>query len=314
MQALKYNCDLFSRTAESNSISAAKRHDRSDALIEQTCENILASVERLAQKWEKANSQRVATPQLAQEPSHVVVEDAILKSFLYPTIEHRRERIAQAHARTFQWIFQDPKLHKKPWPDFTSWLRSQNEIYWINGKAASGKSTLMKHLSAQPEIQRHLSVWADKLPLVCAHFFFWNLGTTLQKSQAGLLRSLLHQTFSKHIHLIREILPDLWKEMSRRTPGFLKDLRESWHAWSVPELRQVLGDLFTLTTGSIKFCYFIDGLDEYDGDHLEIVSLLRHISSNSNVKLCISSRPLLVFEQAFDDCPKLYLQDLTGGH
>lgn len=88
-------------------------------------------------------------------------------------------------------------------------------------------------------------------------------------------------------------------------------LQESWHRWSVFELRHVLRDLFAKTADSIKFCFFIDGLDEYDGDHLEAISLMRHICSKPGVKLCISSRPLLVFEQAFEDCPKLCLQDLT---
>lgn len=113
------------------------------------------------------------------------------------------------------------------------------------------------------------------------------------------------------MQLISEIMPELWKKLSRRTSDFLAELRESWHSWSVAELRHVLEELFRRTAESVKFCFFIDGLDEYDGDHIEIISLLRHISLKPNVKLCISSRPLLAFEQAFDDCPKLCLQDLT---
>lgn len=59
-------------------------------------------------------------------------------------------------------------------------------------------------------------------------------------------------------------------------------------------------------------CFFIDGLDEYDGDHEEITNVLRGISSGtSNIKICVSSRPWIVFNEAFNGVPMLRLQDLT---
>lgn len=61
------------------------------------------------------------------------------------------------------------------------------------------------------------------------------------------------------------------------------------------------------------YCFLIDGLDEYDGDSLEISKLFRVLSSCSNVKICLSSRPLLAFEHHFDRFPNLRLQDLTVG-
>lgn len=306
---MKDSHNVLSRGLESNANAAAERHRHSDALVVQTGKNIIASVTKLAQKWEETRKNYVRQP--SQMLPSLTIENAVLRSLLYPMINDRSKTIPEAHAKTFQWIFQDPKLHKKPWNDFTSWLRYSNAIYWVNGKAASGKSTLMKFLSTQPEVQRHLAVWAENMPFVCAHFFFWNLGSPLQKSQCGLLRSLLHQALSQHAHVIPQVMPKLREEMSQRSPDFLRDLPDSWHSWSVYELRQVLEDIFKRTTESIKFCFFIDGLDEYDGDHLEILSLLRNISLTPNVKLCISSRPLLVFEQEFEGCPTLCLQDLT---
>lgn len=240
-----------------------------------------------------------------------MAEDAVLRSLLYPMIRQRHETIAEAHANTFRWIFKNPTSYNKPWDDFTLWLTSQNDTYWINGKAASGKSTLMKYINTSPDLQQHLARWAGYTPFMCAYFFFWNLGTTLQKSQAGLFRALLYQILAERRGLIPEILPELWKRLSRRKRDFLHSLQEGWHSWSLLELRQVLEGLFKQTASSLKFCFFIDGLDEFDGDHLEIISLLRNISLNPNVKLCVSSRPLLAFEHAFEQCPKLCLQDLT---
>jgi hypothetical protein len=62
----------------------------------------------------------------------------------------------------------------------------------------------------------------------------------------------------------------------------------------------------------VEMCWFIDGLDEYEGDHEEISELFRAAAtSNHKIKICISSRPLLEFEDAFRSCPGLRLQDLT---
>jgi hypothetical protein len=64
-----------------------------------------------------------------------------------------------------------------------------------------------------------------------------------------------------------------------------------------------------------RICLFIDGLDEYEGDrdgtYFDIVALFRDMASSSNIKICLSSRPWLVFQDAFRSQPTLRLQDLT---
>jgi hypothetical protein len=57
-------------------------------------------------------------------------------------------------------------------------------------------------------------------------------------------------------------------------------------------------------------CFFVDGLDEFEGNYEEIAGLFKSITS-PQVKVCLSGRPLLVFEDAFRLSPKLRLQDLT---
>ncbi|CAI9631056.1 unnamed protein product [Alternaria burnsii] len=63
---------------------------------------------------------------------------------------------------------------------------------------------------------------------------------------------------------------------------------------------------------SAKFRLFIDGLDEYDGDHEEVIQTICHLIK-VGVKLCIASRPWNIFEEAFGSSRslKLYLQDLN---
>jgi hypothetical protein len=68
---------------------------------------------------------------------------------------------------------------------------------------------------------------------------------------------------------------------------------------------------FLHEVASARFCFIVDGLDEFDGDHDEIVEVFQAAASSQTVKICVSSRPLFVFEDVFKDSPKLRLQDLT---
>jgi hypothetical protein len=63
---------------------------------------------------------------------------------------------------------------------------------------------------------------------------------------------------------------------------------------------------------SLRFCFFIDGLDEYEGDQEDISDYFSDLSNLPYVKFCIASRPLIVFKDAFSTFPGLRLQDLTS--
>ena len=56
---------------------------------------------------------------------------------------------------------------------------------------------------------------------------------------------------------------------------------------------------------------FIDGLDELDGQYDGVIKTITDLSEQRHVKICVSSRPLLVFANAFTGKPCLRLQDLT---
>ena len=84
------------------------------------------------------------------------------------------------------------------------------------------------------------------------------------------------------------------------------------HLYSLSTLQKAFKRWIDLLPSSSKVCFFIDGLDEYDGDHEEIAEFFKGLSSRtSNVKLCVSSRPWVVFDDAFKGMPMLRLQDLT---
>jgi hypothetical protein len=102
----------------------------------------------------------------------------------------RFDEVPSAHNETFGWVFRDPAESDKPWGNFTEWLECGSGCYWICGKAGSGKSTLMKYIHENEATYVALKRWAGTATLVTASFFFWNIGSPLQKSQPGLIRSL----------------------------------------------------------------------------------------------------------------------------
>ena len=80
--------------------------------------------------------------------------------------------------------------------------------------------------------------------------------------------------------------------------------------WTQSELLEAF-DLLTKQSKSARLCFFIDGLDECTDDHGELIDLLKKLASFSHIKLCLSSRPWLRFEDTFGPSSDLTLQDLT---
>jgi hypothetical protein len=82
----------------------------------------------------------------------------MLKSLHFPTMHHRFDAIALAHKKTFDWVFRE-KVGKSP-KSFINWLGHESGVYWIQGKAASGKSTLMRFISEDARTKRNLETWS----------------------------------------------------------------------------------------------------------------------------------------------------------
>jgi hypothetical protein len=79
-------------------------------------------------------------------------------------------------------------------------------------------------------------------------------------------------------------------------------------------MMQMLRALADPSVVDIRLSLLIDGLDEYEGqqgDYEEMARLLCSMVNSSNIKICVSSRPLLAFEDVFGQYPGLRLQDLT---
>jgi hypothetical protein len=232
----------------------------------------------------------------------------LLSTLPFTEMDDRYETISEADMNTFSWIFNDTSNTASSWSSLPDWLRESGSIYWINGKAGSGKSTLMRYIYEHPNTREYLSLWAGDSPIVLAGFFFWNSGALQQRTQTGLLRTLLHQILSQRADLLPEVMPEKWKQHYERP---LWSQRQYISPWSVTQLQKSFALLVKRSIGVLKIGLFIDGLDEHDRDHKSLISFLENLALSENIKILTSSRPLVEFEEAFSNYPTLRLQDLT---
>jgi hypothetical protein len=233
-------------------------------------------------------------------------EQVILQSLRFSSIDSRHESISKEHSHTFLWVFNETSSIK-----FVEWLKGEDGVYWVSGKPGSGKSTLIKFVADHEQTKRYLEEWAGDKKLVTANFYFWSASThRSQKSQRGLLRTILYQILRQCPELIRMAYHDQWIAMTS-DGKVLKESRDE--LLTVPALLNTLRKISTSTASDTKFCFFLDGLDEYDGRSADIIELIDILKSFQNVKTCVSSRPWNEFEDRFgNDSPwKLYMHDLT---
>ncbi|KAI4277459.1 MAG: hypothetical protein L6R35_006150 [Caloplaca aegaea] len=246
------------------------------------------------------NDDKASTNATASLSDFTIIQRRVLEYLSFSKIRDRVDEVARAHQSTFEWINHTPKPTQRPWSNLSEWMRKGEGCYWINGKAGSGKSTLMKYLFDNDTVKGALSEWAGTARLVVASYFSWNLGSPLQKSQVGLLRSLLHDILDQVPDLIPTVLPKLCRAASMRAHEELSSF----------ELEDGLLRLAHQTDIPLKICLFVDGIDEFETDHSDIVRLFVSIPA-AMCKVVVSSRPLPICFDAFDGCPSLRVQDLT---
>jgi hypothetical protein len=236
---------------------------------------------------------------MLNEAEDKLLAEKITASLNYDSRPVRLDSVPQAHRNTFQWAF-DSRL--------SDWFRSGGGTFWVSGKPGSGKSTFMKFIARHSQTQKLLAEWAGSADtLAVAAHFFWIAGTPVQKSWQGLFQSLLFDVLHKHPSVVQIISPSRW---AAARAGRWQSAAEPW---SVTELSAALRALASARDMSLKVCFFIDGLDEFDSDHAELCKVLHDIAGSPHIKICLSSRPWDVFESSFggDSKERLDIHELT---
>ncbi|KAF2849560.1 hypothetical protein T440DRAFT_398966, partial [Plenodomus tracheiphilus IPT5] len=148
-----------------------------------------------------------------------------------------------------------------------------------------------------------LKILQDKDPgAFIVSSYLWSAGSPEQRQLRYVLASLLHQVLEHSPETISKLLNELNGSSRRRS---LVD-------WSDKALELAL--CIAIDDSPSTICIFMDGLDEIDNTDLDgfgrILNLINCLRIRSNVKLCVASRRLSLFLNAF--CPNFQLQDLTN--
>ncbi|KAI0539483.1 hypothetical protein GGR58DRAFT_234393 [Xylaria digitata] len=201
----------------------------------------------------------------------------ILESLDFLQTGARQLTIKKEHAEACHWFLETPQCRN--WLDTSklgNHIGSHNGMLWIKGKSGSGKSTLMKFM---------LSHTRQSIKEATIISFFFNVrGYELQRSTAGLYRSLLLQLLQERPGLQR-----------------ILDTTQVERPWSIGTLKLLLSAAIR-SFSKASLILFIDALDECEESQIrEMLSFLADIcdrvaSSETKLRICLASKrvyPLL---------------------
>ena len=227
---------------------------------------------------------------LEQNVGHITTED-LIKSLRFDQIDDRFVNIKPCLARTCRWLLQSPQ--------YVDWLNPAKlhdhyGFFWIRGKPGCGKSTLTKF--AFLELNKNIKVIS---------FFFNARGTYLEKSTAGLYRSLLVQLLDMCSHDQVWTLPSL----THRSADQLSTNCEM--------LKQMFSQVLQ-TLGQQDITVVIDVLDESDEDEIrDMIRFFENISEDAvplpdqgAFRVLLSSRHYLHI--TMKRCANMILEDQQG--
>lgn len=173
----------------------------------------------------------------------------------------------------------------------------------------------MKFIGSHERTRRELETWAGTKTLVFGQFYFWNPGSPAQRTLPGLYRSLLFQAVAQCPDLIEDIFPSQANRMA--SSAYQDDPAvERFQAFGDEHVRQAFDRLLQKTqSSSHRFCFLIDGLDEFEGkrlEHEDLAAKLKGWAAGEDVKLLVSSRPWQEFSDIFTANPTIHLHELNG--
>lgn len=252
-------------------------------------------------------------------------ENRTLRRLFFPSIFRRENDVTDAAGKTLTWIFdEDPEaamnlqstseqeadeaaLRRDTSQSFIQFLRGDGRTFFVTGKAGCGKSTFMKYVAHHVKTEENLQPWTEGAKLVMAKLFFWQSDDVFQSSIEGFWRSILFQLLSQCPELIPGVFPQKQPSGAEATTDAVE--------FRASELEAAFARLMQLADpGVYRFVFFIDGLDEHEGDndtHARLANLLVSRAALANVKVVCSSRPHTVFLDVFRAGITVHFHELT---
>ena len=251
------------------------------------------------------NAMQAVQQQVARVAQHQLnalekqrVED-LLSSLAYNSMNSRKEMIADPTGSSYDWAFEDSKQPTH------QWLNSSISHCWISGEPGTGKSVFMKSLRLDRRTSSALQTHASGDKVLILDHYFWIAGGDLhQRSLKAMLQHLCYQAIEQHDVLAKVAFPDEWQ----------RDMSMRGLSWNSKSLLEALTRI--ISTLGLKTYIIIDGLDECGAkeqqerqERQELIALLVDLLKETNVKVCVSSRPWAEFESAFSDWPRLKIPE-----
>ena len=210
----------------------------------------------------------------------------LLQALYYDGMGSRKAQIDKraGSPKSIDWIWST---------NFNTWLCGSESFFWITGRPGSGKSTLIKHLADSRRTLAALKKHDNREWVVVHHFFDFRAGHKMPNRVDGMLRSLLHQ--------IARCLPEAADEMNH----YLLD--EINGGYSLQQCLNMLCDIVRSSTK--RLIAFVDGLDEHQGSTTELIDTIFALEDRVEIKICLASRPELIFERELSRFQHLAVQD-----
>ncbi|POR33318.1 Uncharacterized protein TPAR_06484 [Tolypocladium paradoxum] len=207
-----------------------------------------------------------------------------LESLRFDEMDSRQLTVKKAHPETCDWLLNHS--------DYLHWLdpdeyANHHGFLWISGKPGTGKSTLMNFACEHEKSSKRGGAAAATIA-----FFFNARGAEIEKSTAGMYRSLIVQLLHKLPDLQQVLDPHL--DLFPRTQKVQKGKRSSYSR-DIETLRNIFATAVE-KLGNTRLTCFIDALDECDDDQVQdMVDHFENLGERAvkvGIKLyiCFSSR------------------------
>ncbi len=229
--------------------------------------------------------------------AELITEPALTEALDFGARIQRQHLLAKllTDKATFEWVWSS---------EFARRLANKEPLFWISGKPASGKSTLMYHIAKSDTTEKLLQHTFGKQTTWIYHFFDICAAGGLGNNFAGFVRSLLLQLLSRLPHP---------SDQAPRLGALLRAAQQgrSFGAgeFELADLCEVL--LKTLHAGPGHVFITLDGLDEYAGEPMGLVSFIKGMAQ-LNTKVCLASRPDAPFPDAFATMLSLKMHEVNA--
>lgn len=208
----------------------------------------------------------------------------------------RSIQLAQISVESLEWIWDEQEFGG---PGFVEWLASEETTFWITGKPASGKSTLMNFLATSDQFQATLQRLSGHAWLILDFYFDFRAGSQMANSMEGVLRSLLFQFVKASSIAAKTVQAD---------PAG-RDLHIKHNDMGLNTLYHLVKIAVEAVSKTHRIIALLDGLDEYSGHCLQFIRMTEHLLVYGVHKICLASRPEYLLHQFLTNKPHFKMQD-----